>query len=80
MGSRSELLSLCRALLRAGRQFPHYNLREYTKRRTMDGFRMNKNLTDQSKAYAEAKAQLVVVERSVKLYSLYPPPKTKNIM
>ncbi|XP_019097600.1 PREDICTED: LOW QUALITY PROTEIN: LYR motif-containing protein 4A-like [Camelina sativa] len=83
VSSTSEVVSLCRALLRAGRQYPHYNLREYTKRRTLlDGFRMNKNLTDQSKvneAYAEAKAQLVVLERSVKLYSLYP-PKTKNIM
>ncbi|XP_019088504.1 PREDICTED: LYR motif-containing protein 4-like [Camelina sativa] len=82
MVSRSEVLSLCRAMLRAGRQYPHYNLREYTKRRTLDGFRMNKNLTDQSKvneAYAEAKAQLVVLERSVKFHSLYP-PKTKNIM
>ncbi|XP_019094605.1 PREDICTED: LYR motif-containing protein 4-like [Camelina sativa] len=80
---RSEVVSICRALFRARRhQYPHYNLREYTKRRTLDGFRMNKKLTDQSKvneAYAEAKAQLVVLERSVKLYSLYP-PKTKNIM
>lgn len=82
MVSRSEVLSLCRSLLRAGRQYPDYNIREYTKRRTLDGFRMNKNLTDQSKvneAYAEAKAQLVVVERALKFYSLYP-PKTKNIM
>ncbi|CAL9244457.1 unnamed protein product [Arabidopsis halleri] len=82
MVSRSEVLSLCRALLRAGRQYPDYNIREYTKRRTLDGFRMNKNLTDPSKvneAFAEAKAQLVVAERVLKVYLAYP-PKTKNIM
>ncbi|CAN6845616.1 unnamed protein product, partial [Brassica oleracea] len=51
-------------------------------RRTLDGFRMNKNLTDHSKveeAYAEGKKQLEVVERVVKVYLAYP-PKTKNIM
>ncbi|CAN7087136.1 unnamed protein product, partial [Brassica oleracea var. botrytis] len=51
-------------------------------RRTFDGFRMNKNLTDHSKvekAYAEGKKQLEVVERVVKVYLAYP-PKTKNIM
>ncbi|AED97437.1 putative complex 1 LYR protein [Arabidopsis thaliana] len=82
MVSSSEVLSLCRALLRAGRQFPDYNIREYSKRRTLDGFRMNKNLTDPSKvteAYAEAKKQLFVAERVLKVYLAYP-PKTKNIM
>ncbi|RID75910.1 hypothetical protein BRARA_B02925 [Brassica rapa] len=33
------------SLLRAGRQYPDYNIREYTKRKTLDGFRMNKKLT-----------------------------------
>ncbi|ESQ31817.1 hypothetical protein EUTSA_v10005205mg [Eutrema salsugineum] len=82
MASKCQVRSLCRSLLRAGRQFPDYNIREYTKRRTLDGFRMNKSLTDQSKvneAYAEGKAQLEVVERVLKVYSAYP-PKTKNIM
>jgi hypothetical protein len=43
---------------------------------------MNKNLTDPSKvteAYAEAKKQLFVAERVLKVYLAYP-PKTKNIM
>ncbi|CAN7063063.1 unnamed protein product, partial [Brassica oleracea var. botrytis] len=51
-------------------------------RMTLDGFRMNKNLTDHSKveeAYAEGKKQMEVVERVVKVYLAYP-PKTKNIM
>ncbi|KAJ4894776.1 LYR family of Fe/S cluster biogenesis protein [Raphanus sativus] len=62
--------------------YPDYNIRQYAKRRTLDGFRMNKNLTDHSKveeAYNEGKAQLEVVERVVKVYLAYP-PKTKNIM
>lgn len=82
MVSKSQVLSLCRSLLRAGRQYPDYNIREYTKRRTMDGFRMNKDLTDPSKiseVYAEGKEQLEVVERVLKVYLAYP-PKTKNIM
>ncbi|KAL1215085.1 hypothetical protein V5N11_007663 [Cardamine amara subsp. amara] len=82
MASRIQVLSLCRALLRAGRKFPDYNIRAYTKRRTLDGFRMNKNLTDPSKvneAYAEAKTQLEVVERVLMSYLAYA-PKTKNIM
>ncbi|KAJ0238154.1 hypothetical protein HA466_0242620 [Hirschfeldia incana] len=82
MVDKAQVLSLCRSLLRAGRKYPDYNIREYTKRRTLDGFRMNKNLTDPSKveeAYAEGKAQLEVVERVVKVYMAYP-PKTKNIM
>lgn len=82
MVAKSQVFSLCRSLLRAGRQLPDYNIREYTKRRTLDGFRLNKNPTDQSKvneAYAEGKAQLEVLERVLKIYLAYP-PKTKNIM
>ncbi|CAF2063414.1 LYR motif-containing protein 4-like [Brassica napus] len=82
MVDKGQVIRLCRSLLRAGRQLPDYNIREYAKRRTFDGFRMNKNLTDHSKvekAYAEGKKQLEVVERVVKVYLAYP-PKTKNIM
>lgn len=82
MVDKGQVISLCRSLLWAGRQYPDYNIREYAKRRTFDGFRMNKNLTDHSKvekAYAEGKKQLEVVERVVKVYLAYP-PKTKNIM
>ncbi|CAN8264826.1 unnamed protein product [Cochlearia groenlandica] len=82
MVTKFEALSLCRSLLRAGRQYPDYNIREYAKRRALDGFRMNKSLADPSKvneAYAEGKAQLEVVKRVLKVYLAYP-PKTKNIM
>ncbi|XP_013736944.1 LYR motif-containing protein 4B-like [Brassica napus] len=82
MVAKCQVISLCRSLLRAGRKYPDYNIREYTKQRTLDGFRMNGNLTDQSKVnevYAEGKEQLEVVERVLKVYLAYP-PKTKNIM
>ncbi|CAH8385357.1 unnamed protein product [Eruca vesicaria subsp. sativa] len=42
------------SLLGAERQYPDYNIREYTKRRILDGFRMNKNLTDPSNVEASA--------------------------
>ncbi|WZZ57651.1 hypothetical protein YC2023_057758 [Brassica napus] len=70
------------SLLRAECQYLDYNIREYTKRRTLDGFRINKNLSDPSnveEASAEGKAQLEVVERMLKVNLVYP-PKTKNIM
>ncbi|CAF2017841.1 unnamed protein product [Brassica oleracea var. botrytis] len=82
MVAKCQVISLCRSLLRAGCKYPDYNIREYTKRRTLDGFRMNKNLTDPSKvndAYAEGKEHLEVVERVLKVYLAYP-PKTKSIM
>ncbi|KAB5541185.1 hypothetical protein DKX38_014159 [Salix brachista] len=46
--SRGEILHLYRSLLRTARQFCDYNIREYTKRRTIDAFRHNQNLTDSS--------------------------------
>ncbi|XP_018432816.1 uncharacterized protein LOC108805302 [Raphanus sativus] len=82
MVAKCQVISLCRSLLRAGRKYPDYNIREYTKRRTLDGFRMNKNLTDPLKAieaYDEGNAQLEAVQRVLKVYLAYP-PKTKNIM
>ncbi|KAG2282014.1 hypothetical protein Bca52824_053234 [Brassica carinata] len=70
MVDKSQVISSLLSLLAGGRH-SDYNIREYAKRRTLDGFRMNKNLTDHSK--------LEVVERVVKVYLAYP-PKTKNIM
>ncbi|XP_038894896.1 LYR motif-containing protein 4 [Benincasa hispida] len=80
--SRSEVLSLFRSLLRTARQFPDYNIREYTKRRTIDAFRENQSLSDASSissAYAGGKAQLEVAKRQALVYSLYA-PKVKSIM
>ncbi|KAJ0106007.1 hypothetical protein Patl1_18840 [Pistacia atlantica] len=66
--TRTEILGLYRSLLRVARDFCDYNIREYTKRRTIDGFRENQNLTDAnsiSSAYLEGKSQLAVRKTTV---------------
>ncbi|KAG7021536.1 LYR motif-containing protein 4, partial [Cucurbita argyrosperma subsp. argyrosperma] len=80
--TRSESLSLLRSLLRTARHFCDYNIREYAKRRAVDGFRHNRNLSDPSSivvAYADGKAQLEVAKRQSTVYSLFS-PKVKSIM
>lgn len=80
--TRSEVLWLFRSLLRTARQFSDYNIREYTKCRTVDGFRQNRTLTDQdalASAFSDGKAQLEIAKRQAVVYSLYA-PKAKSIM
>ncbi|RZB98590.1 LYR motif-containing protein 4-like [Glycine soja] len=75
--SAAQVLSLFRSLLRAAREFPDYNIREYTKRRTIDSFRHNATLSDPSQistAFAHGKSQLAVVKRQAVVYSLYDSP------
>nr|GMD37515.1 LYR motif-containing protein 4 [Ipomoea batatas] len=64
--SRLQVLSLFRSLLRTARDFPDYNIREYTKRRTIDAFRQNKALSDSSlvaAAFSDGKAQLEIAKQ-----------------
>ncbi|CAH1428305.1 unnamed protein product [Lactuca virosa] len=80
--SRTEIIALFRSLLRSARQFPDYNIREYTKRRTIDAFRDNKTLLEPSSiaaAFTDGKSQLQVAKRQAVVYSLYA-PKIKSIM
>ncbi|XWS47961.1 hypothetical protein CRYUN_Cryun13aG0030800 [Craigia yunnanensis] len=80
--TKTEVLQLYRSLLRVARHFCNYNIREYTKRRTIDVFRDNKNLTDPSKlsaAFSDGKAQRKVAKRQTMVYSLYA-PNVKSIM
>ncbi|KAF6165189.1 hypothetical protein GIB67_000773 [Kingdonia uniflora] len=80
--SRPEIISLFRSLLRTARNFSDYNIREYAKRRTIDGFRGNRNLSDPSaisSAFSEGKSQLEVAKRQSIVYSLYA-PKAKSVM
>ncbi|KAI3717738.1 hypothetical protein L1987_69531 [Smallanthus sonchifolius] len=80
--SRTEIFSLFRSILRSARQFPDYNIREYTKRRTIDSFRDNKTLSDPASiaaAFSDGKSQLEVAKREAVVYSLYA-PKIKSIM
>ncbi|KAI4346649.1 hypothetical protein L6164_007528 [Bauhinia variegata] len=80
--SRSEILSLFRSLLRVARQFSDYNIREYTKRRTIDGFRQNRNLSDPSlisSAFSDGKSQHEIAKRQAVVYALYA-PQLKSVM
>nr|DAD34991.1 TPA_asm: hypothetical protein HUJ06_005631 [Nelumbo nucifera] len=80
--TRAEVLYLFRSLLRIAREFSDYNIREYTKRRTIDAFRQNRDLGDPltiSSAFADGKSQLQVARRQAAVYSLYA-PKVKSIM
>ncbi|KAJ8640802.1 hypothetical protein MRB53_017496 [Persea americana] len=80
--SKSEILSLLRSLLRTARTFSDYNIREYAKRRTIDGFCENRQLSDPSSiasAFSNGKSQLEVAKRQAIVYSLYA-PKSKSVM
>ncbi|KAE9605057.1 putative complex 1 LYR protein [Lupinus albus] len=80
--SKPQVLSLFRSLLRVSHTFPDYNIREYIKRRTIDAFRHNRNLSESlsiSSAFSEGKSQLDVAKRQAVVYSLYAPP-LKSIM
>ncbi|KAL7619227.1 hypothetical protein Lser_V15G00544 [Lactuca serriola] len=80
--SRTTVLSLFRSFLRSVRQFPDYNIREYTKRRTIDAFHSNKTLSNPSSvaaAFADGNYQLQVAKRQALVYSFYS-PKLKSIM
>lgn len=80
--STSEVRSLFRSLLRTGRKFPDYNIREYVKRRTAEGFKQNRQLTDLAaivSAFADGKSQLEVASRQAVVHSLYI-PKVKSLM
>ncbi|KAK9278244.1 hypothetical protein L1049_027807 [Liquidambar formosana] len=80
--TRSEVLSLLRSLLRTAGDFSDYNIREYAKRRTIDGFRQNRHLSDPSTisaAFSEAKSQLEIAKRQAIVYNLYA-PKAKSVM
>lgn len=80
--TRAEALALFRSLLRTARKFTDYNIREYTKRRTVDAFRHNQNLSEPSSvssAYSDGKAQLEIAQRQALVYKLYA-PKIKSVM
>ncbi|KAK7394438.1 hypothetical protein VNO78_14966 [Psophocarpus tetragonolobus] len=80
--SAAQILCLFRSLLRVAREFPDYNIREYTKRRTIDAFRQNCTLSDPSAisaAFSHGNSQLSLLQRQSLLYSLYA-PQLLNVM
>lgn len=80
--SAAQAKELLRALLREGRKFSNYNVREYVKRRTIEGFQENRNVTDPAvlgAAYADGLKQLEIAKRQSVVYNLYA-PQIKSIM
>ncbi|KAG2424381.1 hypothetical protein HXX76_014590 [Chlamydomonas incerta] len=82
MSAAAEVRSLFRALLRAGKHYPNYNIREYIQRRAREGFHDAAKLTDPSavKSLLElGRQELEVVKRQSVVYGLYG-RKFKNVL
>lgn len=74
MPNRFQVLSLLRSFLRNSSKISNYNFREHAKRRTLQGFRSNRNLagSDQVAAYEKGLEQLQIVHRQSVISQLYP--------
>lgn len=73
LGNRQSL-HLYRELLRHGKQYNGYNIREYIKRRVRDEFKQNKlvsNSADLEKLHQKARDNLDVIKRQVAISKLY---------
>ena len=71
--TRPRALELYRALLRCGRSFNDYNVREYVKRRATESFRANAALADVDaieSALEEGARELDVARRQATVYAL----------
>ena len=82
MALRQDSLSLYRHLLKTGRTFPNYNIREFVLRKTRQEYRRNKDIQDPGaiiKALAAAINDLEVAKRQAVVYSLFA-PSLKSIM
>ncbi|EIE26487.1 mitochondrial protein of LYR family [Coccomyxa subellipsoidea C-169] len=74
MARPAEIISMYRSFLKHGAKFPNYNIREYVRRKAMEGFRAHKGETDEqtvSELVQDAKTELEVVKRQSMVYSLY---------
>ncbi|KAI8520224.1 PREDICTED: LYR motif-containing protein 4-like isoform X2 [Branchiostoma belcheri] len=72
--TRSVVLSLYKKILRESKNFSSYNFRMYALRRTRDGFRANKDVTDPAKIQElikQAEDSLQVIKRQVVIGHLY---------
>jgi hypothetical protein len=65
------LPSLYRAILRAGRAFPDYNIREYIARRARAGFRRAPAAGGAAAAHAEAAGALALIRRQSVIAGFY---------
>lgn len=74
MTSADQVRSLFRTLLRQGRAFPNYNVREYILRTSGDMFRSAAGLKDDvaiEQAFMHGQKELDIVKRQSLVYQLY---------
>jgi uncharacterized membrane protein len=74
MASRPQALRVYRQLMRNGRQYNDYNMREYIQRRVRDEFKANKTMSDAEqidKCLDKARHELEVVKRQAIISRLY---------
>lgn len=74
MTTRGQALRAYKQLMRNGRDYNGYNVREYIQRRVRDEFKENKGLTDPARieqGLAKARRELEVVKRQTILSRLY---------
>lgn len=74
MATGPQVLHVYKQLLRNGRNFKGYNVREYIQRRVRDEFKENKGLADSeqiAKQLEKAKQELEVVRRQTIISQLY---------
>ncbi|GIL82816.1 hypothetical protein Vretimale_8186 [Volvox reticuliferus] len=82
MNAGAEARALFRALLREGRRFPNYNIREYVQRRAKEGFHEAASITDPVAAESllqYGRKELEIVKRQSFVYQLYG-RKVKNVL
>ncbi|PNH07589.1 LYR motif-containing protein 4B [Tetrabaena socialis] len=82
MSTAMEARSLFRALVREGRRFPNYNLREYIQRRAREGFRESSSVADPAVVKSllqSGRQELEVVKRQSVVYQLFA-RKFKNVL
>lgn len=75
--TRSQVLTLYRALLRQCERFADANIRAYTQRRVRAGFRENQHLEDPERianVLEEARKDLEMMRRQSTISQMYPPP------
>ncbi|KAG2490881.1 hypothetical protein HYH03_010798 [Edaphochlamys debaryana] len=82
MAAANEARTLFRALLREGKRFPNYNLRDFIQRRAKESFRESAGVTDPSAVQSllkRGREELELVKRQSTVYGLYG-RKFKNVL
>ncbi|KAM4543607.1 LYR motif-containing protein 4 [Fundulus diaphanus] len=77
--SRSQVISLYKAMVKASSRFPSYNYRTYALRRVRDAFRANGKVEDPKaveKLVEEGEQMLALIQRQVSIGQMYGAQRT----